>query len=446
MWSNKQLEVWGQRRHQYLADNTLVLNHKDIYQRRQQVRQGMLQVLNSFLDGMITLKEFNQIFQQKTHKEWDIFHVRGLSGGLFLNKLVKYVPEEDTFAHLLRMILRVPVDEQDGLRHMKAFTRFLEGIIASRQATRAQLQPARVPFFLSVWWHIQEVERWPIFYPSLRHVLLSEENIVNSVQDPVEAYFLFKAQFSALKQTLALSTWELEQLITWHNANSTSSEETRSSSSLSWETSFPVHRPKVVKGNHSSDRANLCVSARRRGNMVYKKGHVDLDQTHIQWLLAKIGLKVGCDVWVAVDDHEKMYHEETLGSLSLPSLPGSIDAAVQQSIQHIDILWLRKQEVIAAYEVAPTAKDISRCLLQLSDLAVLFPKREVQFCVVTPQKCFEQVQCELTHPIFQRYDLQKRSRAIIQEHLIQHAEHILRWANSPAVVRDLTMYLSASGE
>src|SRR5260370_13851930 len=117
------------------------------------VETEMKQLLHAFLDGTIPLKQFNTVFQQKTHKAWNAFHLQGMSGGLFLNKLVKYVPNEDTFGHLFRLMIRVPEETQDGRRQMQAFIRFLEAIIASGQITRAQLPPRRVPFLLSAVWH-----------------------------------------------------------------------------------------------------------------------------------------------------------------------------------------------------------------------------------------------------------------------------------------------------
>jgi hypothetical protein len=180
----------------------------------------MTQCLNSFLDGAFTLKDFNTVFQQKTHNAWSDFHLQGMSGGLFFNKLVKYIPNEETFAHLLRMILRLPEDERDGQRQMQAFVRFLEGLIASQQVQRSQLQPARVPFFLSFWWHVQAPEHWPIFYLDLRKVLLTGEETAGPGRDPIHDYFTFRARFLSLLQGLGVSPWELEHLCTWYGQRS----------------------------------------------------------------------------------------------------------------------------------------------------------------------------------------------------------------------------------
>ena len=47
---------------------------------------------------------------------------------------------------------------------MQALVQFLERLIVWGQVTHAKFQPARVSFFLSVWWHVQDPQQWPIFY------------------------------------------------------------------------------------------------------------------------------------------------------------------------------------------------------------------------------------------------------------------------------------------
>ncbi len=444
MWTNEQIAQWQGIHQQYRAETSSIEHHKLVSQQKLHAQQEMLQVLNTFLDSTISLREFNTIFQHKTRKTWSVFHLKGMSGGLFLNKLVKYVPNEDTFAHLLRMLLHTPGEVLDGQRHMQAFVQCLEEAISSQQAARWQLQPARVPFFLSVWWHIQEVEIWPIFYLELRRAIFPEGETLTSSQNSVATYFVFKSRFLALKQALDLSTWELEQLVLWHHSSSIPEKETLSPLSTSHKISLSSQQlVDATDGNQIHMVNTYASTVSRKGNIVYKKGQRETNHTYIQWLLAKIGLKIGCSVWIAIDDHEKMWNQEKLGDLSLPSLPGFADGAFEQIIQHIDVLWLRKNEIIAAYEIELTTVDISKSLLRLSDLAVLLPKRDVQFCVVTPQRCFDAVQSELSRPIFQDHDIHRRSKVIIQEHLVQNAEHILRWASNPSVVQDLTLYLSA---
>jgi len=401
----------------------------------------MIQCLNSFLDGAFTLKEFNTVFQQKTHHAWSDFHLQGMSGGLFFNKLVKYIPNEETFAHLLRMILRLPEEERDGQWQMQAFVRFLEGLIASQQVQRSQLQPTRVPFFLSFWWHVQAPEHWPIFYLDLRKVLLTGEETAGPGRDAIHAYFTFRARFLSLLQGLGVSSRELEYLCMWYGQRSSRSitpddEHTPSDSQ--------THRPWAYVERQTSSMEQFVegenkVLTARGGHMdtPRKEKHMTTLHTQLQWLLAKIGHKVGCRVWIASEDHDKVWQNERLGNLSLEALPVLENSHFQQVIRHIDVLWLLKQDVVAAYEIVHATTNMSADLLRLFDLAALFPKRQVQLYVVSPRHQFEHVQFELSRPLFHGYDLRKRCAIVHEELLLQQAEHILRWASSPVVMKDL---------
>src|SRR5581483_3046381 len=235
VWSSEQIKWWRFRQNAYLEDRTAIEHDQAIDLQRTHVRQEILQVLNSFLDGSIGLKPFNATFQQRTHRGWNVFYLQGMSGGLFFNQLVQRVPDEETFAHLLRLMIRVPEDRHEAEQRMQAFVRFLEGLITSQQVKRAQLQPARVPYFQSIWWHIQVQERWPIFYGDVRRAILAETDA--PLSDPIEAYFSFCTRFLALVQELGLSSWELEHLCCWsvrqHVAPDTTRDEKRSAPSTS---------------------------------------------------------------------------------------------------------------------------------------------------------------------------------------------------------------------
>src|SRR2546425_889270 len=91
-WSSEQIMWWRFRQKAYLEDWVVVQQDQAIDLQRALVQQEILQVLNSFLDGSIGLKAFNTAFQQQTQRSWNVFHLRGMSGGLFFNQLVQRVP------------------------------------------------------------------------------------------------------------------------------------------------------------------------------------------------------------------------------------------------------------------------------------------------------------------------------------------------------------------
>src|SRR5260370_1736423 len=132
----------------YLADTPTVMAYQALDQRRLHMQQEMRQLLDAFLNRAITLKEFNTTFQQQTQGARNVFLMRGTSGGMYLNKLVKYI-DDDTFTSHLRSGLRLPEDSQEGQRHMQELTHYFERLITQPKVARSQLQHASRPFFFS---------------------------------------------------------------------------------------------------------------------------------------------------------------------------------------------------------------------------------------------------------------------------------------------------------
>ena len=166
--------------------------------------------------------------------------------------------------------------------------------------------------------------------------------------------------------------------------------------------------------------------------------------THIQWLLAKLGHKVGCNVWIASNDHSKVWNSERLGELSIASLPPFADSTFQNIIRRIDVLWLQHQTVVAAYEIEHTT-DIATGVLRLFDLGALCAHTEY-LCIVAPQERFRKIQFELSRPALHLQGLHDKCGLIAEELLLEHEEHILRWAGNLSVVDDLISRFDKQGE
>ncbi len=158
---------------------------------------------------------------------------------------------------------------------------------------------------------------------------------------------------------------------------------------------------------------------------------------HLQWLLAKIGRKVGCQVWIARQDHEQSWKDELFGQLSIPSLP-ALDSVLDGALlEDVAVLWLLKNEVIAAYEIVPKDGEMTASILRLYDFSLTRAKRRTRLCLVSPSKQFEQVYRELSRPLFRQQQERYQCALISEENLTQNGKHILRWASSPAVIEDL---------
>jgi len=421
---------WRVTQQAYLADTPTVIAYQALDQRRLHMQQELRQLLDAFLQRAITLKEFNATFQQQTQGTRNVFRMRGTSGGMYLNKLVKYLDDETFTAHL-RSGLRLPEDCREGQRHMEDLTRYFEQLITQQKVARSQVQPARIPFLLSAWWHLQDSQHWPLFFPLVHSMLMSEAEQPEQSQSPIEAYFAFRTRFLSLARALGLSLWELEHIVTWKGQQSLSEQAARKmtrSASLFGGGGITVHQETI-------DTLSLDGEENHQGQ---KNERDTSDHTRIQWLLAKIGYQVGCEVWIAANDHGKSWHGERLGDLSLKTLPPLVDTAFRRIINFIDVLWLRGEDVIAAYEIEHTT-SISSGLLRLYDLDALCPTRIMHLCIVIPNPSLKRIQAVLARPAFQRLHMQERCLIIQEETLLQQAEHILRWASSPSVITRLAL-------
>jgi len=276
----------------------------------------MLSFLDNYLTGTISTKEFKDTFDRKTRKDWDVFGLKGLSGGMFLNMIVNHISDELILTNALQTALMLPKNVEEGRQHMRAFIHFLENIISSHQATKKELQPARVPFFLSAWWHLQATEEWPIFYPVVRQKLALDGLYISS-QDPIKDYFTFRECYLSLAPALHLKSWELEHVFAWLYEKKAATDDMEIGSIKIEHPQLPISQALRVNNGSPKDSSSSVDIAHS-----FKEDEQTLsDHIYIQWLLATIGHKLGCNIWIATNDQNRIWSGERLGDLSLKSLP-----------------------------------------------------------------------------------------------------------------------------
>jgi hypothetical protein len=403
--TDDQVERWRILREEMAADAKWTAMHEQRDVRRLVVQKEMLELLNRFLTGQVETEELRETYDRKTRTDWDVFGLKGMSGAMFLNKLVKHIPDVQALAGQLQATLRVPTDTPQGRGRMRAFLRFLEDAIRSGQATKSNLQPARTPFFVSSWWHLQEIEAWPISYISGRRAL-EAGGLFKPTRDSVADYFVFRDLFLALAAGIGLKSWELEHLFSWQQERKVNPPPI---------VKPPITVPPVIPPDDETE--------------------VDLSHTQIQWLLAKIGKKLGCRVWIAANDQSKEWQGEQLGNLCIQRLPGlGMDAASERIVSLIDVLWIQgRKQVAAAFEIEHTTSIYSG-LLRMSDLAALSPNLNFPLYIVAPESRLAKVRRELSRPTFQALELHKRCGFFSFEVLNREAEAMIRWASDPSAI------------
>ncbi len=97
----------------------------------------------------------------------------------------------------------------------------------------------------------------------------------------------------------------------------------------------------------------------------------------------------------------KVWNGTTLGSLPgmVDQLPTQFNEATNRTIELIDVLWLKGNSIVAAFEVESTTSVYSG-LLRMSDLLALQPNLPIDLFLVAPDDRREKVESELMRPTF----------------------------------------------
>lgn len=125
------------------------------------------------------------------------------------------------------------------------------------------------------------------------------------------------------------------------------------------------------------------------------------EHVQAQYLLLSLGAELGYDVWVARNDRGKVCSGTALGDLprcvtKLPKMPSD---AADKTVELIDVLWLQRNSIVAAFEVECTTAIYSG-LLRMSDLMALHPHLNIGLYIVAPEERREKVAQEILRPTF----------------------------------------------
>jgi hypothetical protein len=125
--------------------------------------------------------------------------------------------------------------------------------------------------------------------------------------------------------------------------------------------------------------------------------------TEIQWLILKLGNDMGLDVWVATNDRNQGVNGHKFTDLPhlKNQLPLQFDAETTQIIKLIDVLWLKGNAIIAAFEIECTTSIYSG-LLRMADLISMQPNLKIPLYLVAPDERRGKVITEINRPTFSR--------------------------------------------
>lgn len=381
-------------------------------QRRLAVVPQLLALLQQLRDDTIQLPMFRETFDAKTRKDWDVFGLKGMSGAMFLNKLVLHVPDQTALRRELLAAVAAPEDVPEAQDQMSAFLRFLNGMIASGQVAKMKIPPGRVPFFISAWWHLQNRELWPAYYESGRWAL-AEIGLFAETGDPLRDYFSFRDRWLELAQEFQLDTWALEAvLIHAHRHQGTI---------VSLPPGDEIIAPPPIPDDNDESAPK---------------------HSEVQWMLAQIGQKLGLKVWIASNDQGRTWNGRRLGELSIPELPNlGIGEDAQKIVNLIDVLWLRgNNQLVAAFEIE-SSTSIYSGVLRMSDLSTTCPNLSFPCYIALPAEREQEVIRQLSRPTFQALELHRRCRYFTLENLKTELGPILKWAKDADCIRQLAKWV-----
>ncbi|MBN2456740.1 MAG: hypothetical protein JXB29_09440 [Sedimentisphaerales bacterium] len=154
--------------------------------------------------------------------------------------------------------------------------------------------------------------------------------------------------------------------------------------------------PTVVSIPETEELEEVGVSDQADTQVVDSTNHIQ-----IQYNLLKLGANMGFKLWVARNDRGKSYNGQIFGEMSqvVDELPTQFNEATNKTIELIDVLWLKGNSIIAAFEIECTTSVYSG-LLRMSDLLALQPNLNIKLYIVAPDERREKVEQEILRPTF----------------------------------------------
>jgi hypothetical protein len=114
-----------------------------------------------------------------------------------------------------------------------------------------------------------------------------------------------------------------------------------------------------------------------------------------------LAAEMGIESWVARNDRSRKWNGSTLGEIRgvIQELPTQFNEATNRTIELIDVLWLKGNSIVAAFEVECTTSIYSG-LLRMSDLLALQPNLDIDLYLVAPNEWRDKVKQEILRPTF----------------------------------------------
>ena len=174
-----------------------------------------------------------------------------------------------------------------------------------------------------------------------------------------------------------------------------------------------------------ADLVKVRDAARSKADVAQEDG--DRSHTEIQLWLRDLGRALGYEVHIAINDRGRECDGERLGDECLSELPARMaDAPWADAVRLIDVLWIRNDDIVAAFEVEHSTTIYSG-IVRLLDLALGAPAAIArELFIVAPDDREAEVQAQLRRPAFKSVAA-LRVRYLPYGELVRHRESIARF-------------------
>ncbi len=140
--------------------------------------------------------------------------------------------------------------------------------------------------------------------------------------------------------------------------------------------------------------------------------HEETEHVKAQSSLIQLGKITGSSVWIASNDRNRQFKGQSLGAGCLKALPKlGLSAEATRRISYIDVIWIRQNAPVCAFEVETTTSVYSG-LLRMSDLLAEVPALNIKLFIVAPKDREQKVREELARPTFRKIGLNEYCRFI----------------------------------
>jgi len=165
------------------------------------IEDDLKPLLLRLLNGDTNLLEFKSKVDSlnKLNPYWGF---SGIKGQMFFNMVVNVADDMDECGQELKLSIKVPENEQIASSRIKNLASYIKRLgeqWAEAGNTRyGSPKVGSIPFFLSYLWHIQDRNKWPIYYTNSVQVM-TDLNLWQPSGDLAQDYLTFKHIFEELE-------------------------------------------------------------------------------------------------------------------------------------------------------------------------------------------------------------------------------------------------------